>query len=138
MPSAFLDRENPPAEPELHAVLKRSAASWIQLQSRIASDYAPLTEKWTFSGKAHGWGLQLKRKKRTVLYLGPREGHFVVAFILGAKAFEAALRSDLPREVLEIIEAAPKYPEGRAVRLEIRTKKELASVEALAAIKMAN
>ena len=32
----------------------------------------------------------------------------------------------------------PEYPEGRGVRLEVRNKKDLANVEELASIKMAN
>ena len=38
--------------------------------------------------------------------------------------------------MLEIIEHARQYPEGRGVRLEVRSKKDLANVEQLASIKM--
>jgi hypothetical protein len=40
--------------------------------------------------------------------------------------------------VLKVIDEAPKYAEGRGVRLEIRNKKDLEAVKELAAIKMAN
>ena len=59
-------------------------------------------------------------------------------FALGEKAVKAAHQSKLPKAVLDLIDSAPKYAEGRAVRLEVRTKKDVALVEKLAAIKMAN
>jgi hypothetical protein len=39
---------------------------------------------------------------------------------------------------LEIIDEAPKYAEGRGVRIEVRTKKDLEAVKQLAAVKMAH
>lgn len=44
----------------------------------------------------------------------------------------------LPEAVLSVIAEAKKYAEGRAVRLEIRNRKDLDGVKKLAAIKMAN
>jgi len=40
--------------------------------------------------------------------------------------------------VLDIIERAPRYPEGRGVWLDVRSRKDVENVKALAAIKMAN
>jgi len=72
------------------------------------------------------------------MYLVPCPGYFVASFALGETACRAALVSKLPARVLEIIQHAPKYAEGRGVRFEVRNKKDLANIEALAAIKMAN
>jgi hypothetical protein len=40
--------------------------------------------------------------------------------------------------MLEVIDKAPKYAEGRGVRLEVRTSKDVDSIKKLAVIKMAN
>ena len=136
-PSAFLDRGSPPSEQELEVVLGRSSSLWAELRTDLASDFAPLSEKWSFSGKTHGWILRLQQKKRTVLYMVPCPGYFVASFALGEKAYQTAHASRLPARVLEILQHAPKYPEGRGVRLEVRVGKDLSNVEALAAIKMA-
>lgn len=48
----------------------------------------------------------------------------------------AARRADLPKNVLKLIDEAKKYAEGRAVRLEVRTKADLAHVATIAACKM--
>ena len=137
-PSAFLDRSSPPGERELEAVLGKASGLWVELRADLSSEFAPLNGKWSFSGKSHGWLLQLRHKRRTVLYMVPCPGYFVASFALAERVCQAAQRSGLPARLLEIIQHAPSYPEGRGVRLEVRNKKDLANVEALASIKMSD
>lgn len=137
-PSAFLDRGSPPSERSLEAVLGKGIGLWAQLRASLSAEFTPLQEKWSFSGKSHGWILQLRHKRRTVLYMVPCPGYFVASFALGERACLATQGCGLPAPVLEIIQQAPKYPEGRGVRLEVRGKKDLANVEKLVLIKMAN
>jgi hypothetical protein len=137
-PSAFLDRGSPPSERALETILGRGYGLWTQLRVSLSSEFTPLSEKWSFSGKSHGWILQLRKKQRTVLYMVPCPGYFVASFALSEKASQAIQRSRLPSPVLAIIQQAPKFAEGRGVRLEVRNKRDLANVEALASIKMAN
>jgi Protein of unknown function (DUF3788) len=137
-PSAFLDRSSPPKASELEAVLGRAGALWAGLHAALSADFAPVSEKWSYSGKAYGWSLQLRRKTRTILYMIPGAGRFVAAFALGEKACAAARQGGLPPPLLEAIRGAKRYPEGRAVRLEVRSKKDVTTVRKLAAIKMAN
>jgi len=136
--SAFDDKSRTPRSSELKETLGRSSALWDQLKIYLASEYQPLTEKWMFSGAKWGWSLQLKRKKRTILYITPCKRHFLVGFALGERAVKAAHESDLPGSVLTLIDSAPKYAEGRGVRMEVRIKKDLENAKELAAIKMAN
>ena len=136
--SAFADRSQEPQSPELLEVLGRSGARWNELVEHIEAAYAPLAVDWGFGGAKWGWALRLKQKKRTVLYMTPRERHFVVGFALGEKAVEAARAVPLCDSVLTLIEEAPRYPEGRGVRIEVRTRKDLESVIRLAEVKMAN
>lgn len=135
-PSGFLDRDSPPEDGEVRAVLARAAGAWNDLHAAICAAHAPVSEKWSYSGKAYGWSLQLRQKKRTILYMIPSTGHFVAAFALSEKACATAREARLPAPILSAIAKAPKYPEGRAVRLEVRTKKDLATIVSLAAIKM--
>jgi len=83
-------------------------------------------------------GLRLKREKRTICYMTPCEGYFIASFALGEKAVKAAHETDLPVSVLEVIDVAKKYAEGRGVRLEVRSAEDVGNVEKLAAVKMAN
>ena len=72
------------------------------------------------------------------MYMTPCEGYFLASFALGEKAVKAAHNSDMPASVLEVIDNAKKYAEGRGVRLEVRTAGDVRNVEKLAIIKMAN
>ncbi len=136
--SAFDDKSQEPHPADLHSTLGRSSAHWESLIAHIEAEYPPLAKTWTFAGAKWGWSLRLKQKKRTVLYLTPCRKHFLVGFALGEKAVKAAHTCPLSDVILAIIDGAPKYAEGRGVRVEVKTKKDLAAVKELAAVKMAN
>ena len=61
-----------------------------------------------------------------------------MAFVLGDRAVEAARQSNLPLSLVEAIEAAPHYAEGTGVVLFVRQKGDLAAVQRLVPIKLAN
>ena len=136
--SAFSDKSRQPRAEDLKTTLGRSATHWDSLTSHIAAEYAPLEETWNFAGANWGWSLRLKQKKRTVLYMTPCKGFFLVGFVLGEKAVKSAHDSPLPDSILAVIDEAKKYAEGRAVRIEIKNKRDLEITKKLAAIKMAN
>jgi hypothetical protein len=136
--SAFDDKTRPPREDELATVLGKKLSLWTDLQSRIKTRFAPLSIDWGYASKSTGWGLRLKQEKRTVLYMTPCQGYFLASFALGEKAVKAAHESNLPAEVLEVIDNAPRYAEGRGVRFEVRSAKDVRNIEKVGIIKMAN
>jgi len=136
--SAFDDQDVEPRDFDLAPVLGASQDLWDELESQMKTRFHPLSVNWGYSGKKWGWSLRLKQKARTVLYMTPRRGHFVVGFALGQKAVDAAHESDLPQATLDMIDASQKYAEGRAVRIEVRTAEDLLSAARIATIKMAN
>jgi hypothetical protein len=136
--SIFSDKSRQPSEDDLKAKLGTTFVFWNDLKKIIAAEYSPVTEEWRFTSKKTGWGLRLKGEKRTILYMTPCEGYFLASFALGEKAVKAVHESDLPASVLEVIDNAPKYAEGRGVRLEVRDLSDVRAVEKLAVAKMAN
>lgn len=134
----FLDKSLAPDETALHAALGKSAARWMKLTTRLARELGPLDAKWTYSGASYGWSLKLAQRKRAVVYLLPRTGGFLAAFALGEKACAAASAAELPGELRDLIDAAPRYVEGRAVRFPVRTERDVESVCTLAALKLAH
>ena len=136
--SVFDDKSKPPRDDDLAATLGNTFVFWNELKRLIASRFAPLSIEWGFSSKKTGWGLRLKQEKRTILYMTPCEGYFMASFALGERAVKAAHESDLPVSVLEVIDNAKKYAEGRGVRLEVRSAEDVRNVGKLAIIKMAN
>ena len=75
---------------------------------------------------------------RNLLYLKPLQKRFMAGFALGEKAVQAAEQSNLPDSVVEMIRRAPEYPEGRAVRVEVKTAADVKIAKRLLAIKMEN
>ncbi len=136
MASAFMEKEAKPGEADLARVLGGARSRWDKLRNAIAAEFPPLEEEWVYSGKNYGWSLRLKQKKRAVMYLTPLERSFRVAFALGEKASAAAHESELPASVLKIIETAPRYAEGRAIRMEIKKNADVQIAARIAAIKM--
>jgi hypothetical protein len=133
-PNAFIGRTKAPTDAELSAELGAARVLWDELLAELA---LPVQEWNSYSPKA-GWSMKVKLAKRTILYLSPCRNSFRVAFILGAKAVEAARQLKLPKAVMKIIDEAPRYPEGTGVRLEITARKDLAAVRKLADVKLAN
>jgi hypothetical protein len=136
--SAFGDKSAKPKVNALKKTLGRTSSHWDNLVAYIAGEYAPLDNTWNFGGANWGWSLRLTHKKRTILYMTPCKGRFLVGFVLGEKAVKAARCSALPRSTVVAINKAKKYAEGRAVRIEIKNKSDLAVVKTLASVKMEN
>ena len=136
--SMFDDKSKKPTAKQLEQTLGRTYPHWNSLLLLIKADYTTIAENWNFFGEKWGWSLQLKQKKRTILYMTPCRKHFLVGFVLGEKAVKAAHDTTLAKSVIAIIDEAPKYAEGRAVRLEIRNKNDLDGAIKLAAVKIAN
>ncbi len=135
--SAFDDKARPPTGEALEEMLGRTSPLWARLKDDLGAAHGPLAEEWGFAGKAYGWSLRLERAERNLVHMTPCKGHFLASFALGEKAYRAARASKLPAAVLALIEAAPKYAEGRGVRIPVRTKRDVDAVEKLAALKIA-
>ena len=61
-----------------------------------------------------------------------------MSFALGDRAVEQALATKFPEKVLKLIREARRYAEGTAVRLEVKSHADLATILKLATIKMEN
>jgi hypothetical protein len=137
-PGIFLEKSASPTAPALAGALGAKASLWRELKQAIAAQHAPITEDWVFAGKTSGWSLRLKQKKRAVVYLTPCARGFRASFAFGERAVRAAHESALPSAILRLIDEAPKYVEGRAVRIDVKRAADVRYVIELAAIKMAN
>jgi hypothetical protein len=137
-PNAFIGRLEKPTDGELTAALGPARAAWDQLLAGLARQYGADVREWNSYSPKAGWSLRVKRKARTIVWLGPRAGSFIAAFILGDKAMQAARAARLPQRIVKIMNEAPKYPEGTGVRITMKTSRDIPAVQRLAAIKTAN
>jgi hypothetical protein len=95
-------------------------------------------QEWKSSSAKYGWSLLLKKKKRTILYIGPCDGCFRASLVLGDRAVAAARQSDLSSSALKLLDEAPRYAEGTGLRLIVKSLKDLPTIRKLALIKLAN
>jgi hypothetical protein len=134
----FGDRARMPTDDEVEASLGPAIGLWTALRARLTVDFGTLSEAWAYSGKAYGWSLRLKQRDRPVVYLTPMAGRFRASLALPERAVSSALEAGLPAPIQAIVACAPTYPEGRAVRIEVASEEDVASVVALARIRMAS
>jgi len=137
IPNAFVGSKTPPSENQLATALGPSSGVWKELISWLDAQ-GIAGKEWKSGSPKYGWVLRPELKKRRILYLGPCEGCFRVAFVLSDRAVAAARASDLPESLLKEIAEAKRYPEGTAVRLIVRKPEHLASVRKLVEIKLKN
>ena len=80
--------------------------------------------------------LRMKKGERNIVYLSPSQGGFRASFVLGEKAVKAALDSGLPARVVKMIREAKRYPEGRAVRIDVDSAGDVLVIKKLVEIKL--
>jgi hypothetical protein len=136
-PNAFIGKMTLPSDQEVSAALGATAELWKQLLDWLA-EQGVADQEWKSVSAKYGWGLRMKLKKRTIVYLGPCAGCFRVAFVLGDRAMAAARQADLSRTALKLLDEAPRYAEGTGVRLMVRASEDLADVRQLTLVKLAN
>ena len=136
--SAFDDKAHQPKENEIQAKLAKSYSAWVELRDTVVAKYPPIAETWAYTGKSTGWGMRLKIGERIIMYMTPCEEYFRASFVLGEKAVKAAHEAKLPASVLAVIDSAKKYAEGRGVRFEVQSIKDIKGVVELAVVKIAN
>ena len=132
----FLDKSHVPEDADLAEVLGRTKRHWDDLQAHALDADPAATPKWTYESKKSGWTFAVKGKRRNLMYLKPLMGYFRAGFALGDEAVQAVEQSNLPEAVIEIVRQAQKYPEGRGVRVEVKTAADVKIAKKLLAIKM--
>ena len=134
--SALDDKSKKPDDGMLAEVLGKSKGLWDAILTHLAEQFPGVQNEWGFAGVKYGWSLRPKHKKRTILYLTPQRGLFLVSFALSEKAVAAAEESALPEDVLDAIRSARQYAEGRGVRIEVRQCRDVDTIKTLIEIKM--
>ncbi len=136
--NAFVGHDKKPTARELITALGHTDGLWKDLITDLKRDLQLDAEEWNSYSVKAGWSLRLKRTKRNIVYLSPGAGCFRASFILGDRAVAAARKSKLPPIIQKSIDEAKRYPEGTAVRIEVRDAKDANLVKTLAKIKVEN
>lgn len=136
--SALADKSVEPTEEQLAEVLGFEAVQlWLEIRLSMEKAYPPLVQEWNYASAKSGWSCRLVQKKRRLVYLIPQQGHFLAAVVLGDKAVDRVREAGIPQNLLNELESAKKYAEGRGLRFAVRSREDVEAVKALVACKMA-
>lgn len=136
--SAFDDPAAPPTGDALDATLGPAAGPWSALIADVRGLVANLDETWAFGGARYGWSLRLVAGKRVLVHLTPQVGTMLVGLALGEKAIATARDAGgVSTATAAIVDAAPRYAEGRGVRHPVSSEADLSVARELVRIKVA-
>ncbi len=135
--SIFMNKSQVPSDAELRGVLGDKYELWMEIRDRVYEKYPEGIEEWNFPGKKYGWSFRIKDKRRAIVYLLPRDGEFLAAFVFGGKAFEVIKKSDVSAQIISDLESAKVYAEGRGVRIPVPDSSAQEDIFRLIDIKLA-
>lgn len=136
--SIFEDKIKKPYDEDIREALGSSCRLWEEIKEYMAGNPGAMLEEWKYYGKSSGWTLLLKQKKRTIIYMFPGKDFFTTLFVFGEKAMEQAGESNLPHYIIERINSAKPYMEGRSFQVEVKSEQDLENVKILMDIKLNN
>ncbi len=134
--NAFAGQTSKPTEAQLEAAVGPRKKLWDQLITELGEQNAFDQQEWKSYSPKYGWSLRLIQKKRNILYMVPCREYFQASAIVGERALKTAKQSGLPAKLLKIIAAAPRYPEGTGIRIDVKTASDLTIVKTLVGIKL--
>lgn len=134
--SIFPEKAVVPNETMLRNAIDDMFPLWMEIRNYVIEKYPQAMEEWNYPGIKYGWSFRIKDKKRAILYLLPRNGFFMAAFVYGAKATTHALASDIDYKIKAEIESAKVYAEGRGFRIEMKDAVMVKDIKKLIDIKL--
>ena len=136
--SLFDDNSVKPDEKALLKAIGKTAGYWKKIKSNLENEYGELNEDWKYYGQKTGWLLKVLRKKRNLFFCIPLKGSFQITFVFGEKAVSAVQNSDLPEPIKLELKNARKYAEGRGLRIDVKSAKDVKNIQKLVQIKVKN
>lgn len=134
----FTNKLEQPNEEILSTALGKSYKNWKAIKKYIEDNCGTSTEEWKFYGQKIGWTLKIFLRKRNLFFVTVCNGFFRISFVLGGKAVAAAEQSRLPQTIIEELVNAKKYAEGRGIRIEVKSQKDVETIRLLVDIKVGN
>jgi hypothetical protein len=136
--SVFPDRSKKPDTRRLNRAIGESGPCWKAIKAHITEKHGKATEEWKYYGPKAGWVLKVLLKRRNLFFFTPLEGYFRVTFVFSDKAAAAVEKSNLRAALKKDLRDARRYVEGRALRIEVKRQKDVASIKKLVDIKIAS
>jgi hypothetical protein len=136
MKSIFPEKSKQPTNIDLKGSLGDTYQVWQLIKNYAIAKCPSGFEEWSFSRS--GWSFRIKDKKRTIIYLLPRDKFFKVAFVFGQKATDSIMKSSIVTSIKTELNSAKIYAEGRGIRIDIRNEILIRDIKELIDIKLAH
>ncbi|MCF8241975.1 MAG: DUF3788 domain-containing protein [Melioribacteraceae bacterium] len=117
----FTDKENIPGESDLKETLGKTYSLFSELRDLTAIH----NSEWKYYNKKSGWIYKVNGPKKAVCYVSFYEKHFMIGLLVNEKEKEILLNSKVDEIAKDTLNDARKYPEGYALRFNIRLKSNL-------------
>ena len=138
MSTYFNDILFQPTDEMLASALGETKEIFDTIVRFIGTEFGESHIEWKHYGAKIGWSIKILNKKRNVMFVGPEDGYFRVAFAFGQKAYLEIIESNLSDEIKQQITNGKVYVEGRPLRLEIRNQSDAEPLRQLIKIKLKN
>ncbi len=116
-----------PTEKNLKQVLGKTYRYLIAVD-RIASGFE---KEWKNYGRNYGWTYKISAKRKTLCWIGPKQGFFTVGMTLRERERDDLHTRRLSPCMAERIRTAKEYSEGFAIRVDVRTKTDCDEISRL-------
>lgn len=123
-----------PSRAELVARLGRTHAAWTALVEFVQARYR-VQAAW--DADRDGWELRWRKGGKALLTLRTEERRFSAQFVVPPTRVREALALPLSPATRALIRAARPYPDGRWIRIPVRTLRDLADLKTLVVFKAA-
>jgi len=134
----FIEKKTKPDLTSVKNILCDSYNIWENLLNQLKKDYKFISEEWKYYGTKYGWSQKIYLKKRNLFFFTACEKCFIIAFNFGDRGVKAVENSNLPGNLINKLVNAPKYAEGRGIKIIVQNESDIGQVLCLIRIKIEN
>ena len=133
--SIFLDQARKPVQRLFRDALHDTYDHWCNIRDYVFQNRPGAEELWYFNAKV-GWHVRLRYNERVIVYCIPCDRFFAILLVLGEKAIDEALGSNISPTARQMIHEGAAHTEGRSCYIAIKDSCLIKDVKKLLAIKL--
>jgi len=124
----FNDKSIQPSDSEVAEMISVHFPLWEQLIQSVRRQYAVSEDFKFLYGKSYGWARRFKVKGQLLVSLFPTQGGFTAQVNLGTDEVEKALGMKMSGNIVQAIERATPFAEGRWLFIQVENQDDLQDV----------